>query len=393
MTPDAPLADVPLDPALLRGALEVERTDRGLLPLRLPRWVTDQVGDPQLTLSASQPSGVRLALRTAATTLELDVVPTKRSYVGAPPRPDGVHELVVDGRLVAHASVAGGDTVRIDMTTGTHTHERGPAGTLRFADLPPGEKDVELWLPHDETTVLVALRADAPVAAAATGGRRTWLHHGSSISQGSNATTPTGTWPAVAARAAGVELVNVGLGGGAMADPATARALREAARPLGPDDLVTVALGINVVNADLMRRRAFAPAVHGFLDTIREGHPTVPLVVVTPLLCPLHEDTPGPLGPDLDAMATGRVAWLATGDPADVAHGALTLRTVREELARVVDQRRAHDPHLRLVDGLALYGEADAVRRPLPDGLHPDAATHAEVGGRFARLVLATPGS
>ncbi len=126
MTPDAPLADVPLDPALLRGALEVERTDRGLLPLRLPRWVTDQVGDPQLTLSASQPSGVRLALRTAATTLELDVVPTKRSYVGAPPRPDGVHELVVDGRLVAHASVTGGDTVRIDMTTGTHTHERGP---------------------------------------------------------------------------------------------------------------------------------------------------------------------------------------------------------------------------------------------------------------------------
>ncbi len=142
-----------------------------------------------------------------------------------------------------------------------------------------------------------------------------------------------------------------------------------------------------------MRRRAFAPAVHGFLDTIREGHPTVPLVVVTPLLCPLHEDTPGPLGPDLDAMATGRVAWLATGDPADVARGALTLRTVREELARVVDQRRAHDPHLRLVDGLALYGEADAVRRPLPDGLHPDTATHAEVGGRFARLVLATPGS
>ena len=48
-----------------------------------------------------------------------------------------------------------------------------------------------------------------------------------------------------------------------------------------------------------MRRRAFTPAVHGFLDTIREGHPDTPLLVVSPILCPIHEDTPGPtmLGP------------------------------------------------------------------------------------------------
>ncbi|MAU23254.1 MAG: hypothetical protein CMH13_22420 [Martelella sp.] len=29
-----------------------------------------------------------------------------------------------------------------------------------------------------------------------------------------------------------------------------------------------------LVNADLMRLRAFGPAVHGFLDTIRDGLPT-----------------------------------------------------------------------------------------------------------------------
>ncbi|WP_299052183.1 GDSL-type esterase/lipase family protein [uncultured Nocardioides sp.] len=378
------LTDVGLTDDLLHGAVEVERTDRGLLPWRLPRWAREQVGDPQLSLSASQPSGVRLVLRTAATSLELDTIPTKREYVGAPPRPDGTYDVLVDGEPAGAGSVTGGDVVRIDMTTGTHETVAGAAGTLRLDGLPARDKTVEVWLPHDETTVLVALRADAPVAAVPMSGR-TWVHHGSSISQGSNAAMPTGTWPAVAARTAGVDLVNLGFGGGALLDPATARTLRDLAAGLGPDDPVSVALGINVVNADLMRRRAFAPAVHGFLDTIREGNADVLLVVVTPILCPLHEDTPGLLGPDLEAMATGRVAWRATGDPAEVARGALTLRVVREELARVVAQRQVSDPHLRLVDGLTLHGEADAERHPLPDGVHPGPETHAEIGERFAR--------
>ena len=49
-----------------------------------------------------------------------------------------------------------------------------------------------------------------------------------------------------------------------------------------PADLISVKIGINLVNTDLMRLRAFGPAVHGFLDTIREGHPTTPLLVVSP---------------------------------------------------------------------------------------------------------------
>lgn len=74
----------------------------------------------------------------------------------------------------------------------------------------------------------------------------------------------------------------------------------------------------------------------------------------------------------------------ATGDPAEVAAGKLTLRVVRDELARIVAQRAADDPHLHLLDGRALYGDADAVERPLPDGLHPDAPTHRLMGDRFA---------
>ena len=92
-------------------------------------------------------------------------------------------------------------------------------------------------------------------------------------------------------------------------------------------------------------------------------------------------------------VTDGTVRFRATGDPADRARGALTLRVVRDELARIVDQRAADDPHLHLLDGLRLYGEADAAELPLPDGLHPDAATHVRIGERFAAAVFGPGGA
>ncbi|MGW7571735.1 GDSL-type esterase/lipase family protein [Streptomyces tendae] len=375
----------PITRDLLRGALDLERTEHGLLPHRLPASARAQNNDGQLAMAESQPSGVRLALRTRATALELDTLPTKRAYVGAPPRPDGVYDLLVDGRPAGRGSVAGGNTLTIDMTTGTAGVEPGPVGTLRFTDLPEGDKDIEIWLPHNETTELVALRTDAPVEPAPDPGRRVWLHHGSSISHGSDAASPTTTWPALAASLGGVELVNLGLGGGALLDPFTARAMRDT-----PADLISVKIGINVVNADLMRLRAFGPAVHGFLDTIREGRPTAPLLVVSPILCPVHEDTPGPLAPD---FTDGGVRFVATGDPAERASGKLTLNVIRDELSRIVSQRAADDENLYYLDGRELYGEADAADLPLPDGIHPDAATHRLIGERFAKLAFADRGA
>ncbi|MEU1202140.1 GDSL-type esterase/lipase family protein [Streptomyces sp. NPDC005813] len=378
----------PITAEIVRGALELEHTAHGVLPHRLPGWARAQCSDGQLAMAESQPSGVRLALRTRATALELDVLPTKRVYIGTPARPDGVYDLLVDGRLTSQASVSGGNVLTIDLTTGTVEHRPGTVGTLAFTGLPDGVKDVEIWLPHNESTELVALRSDAPVEPAPDPGRKVWLHHGSSISHGSDAQSPTGTWPALAAARGGVELINLGLGGSALLDPFTARTLRNT-----PADLISVKIGINVVNADLMRLRAFAPAVHGFLDTIREGHPTAPLLVVSPILCPIHEDTPGPCAPDLNTLGTGRLRFAAMGDPAETASGKLTLTVIRAELARIVRERSADDPHLHYLDGRDLYGEADFAELPLPDRLHPDAATHRLIGERFARLAFTGDGA
>ncbi|MEU0182720.1 GDSL-type esterase/lipase family protein [Streptomyces sp. NPDC006207] len=379
------LITTPVTEELLRGALDVERTRHGLLPHRLPAAARRQIPDGQLAVAEAQPSGVRLVFRTRATTVELDTLPTKRVYRGFAAPPDGVYDLLADGRLAAQATVAGGNVREIvDMVTQAAELQEGPPGTARFGELPPGDKDVEIWLPHSEITELIALRTDAPVEPPAPRGRKVWLHHGSSISHGSNAAHPTGIWPALAAAAGGVELVNLGFSGSALLDPFTARAMRDT-----PADLLSLKIGINIVNTDAMRLRAFTPAVHGFLDIVREGHPTAPLLVVSPILCPVQEDTPGPLAPDFEG---GRLRFKATGDPAERAAGRLTLNVIREELARIVAQRAADDPNLHHLDGRALYGAADYAELPLPDEVHPDPAGHRRIGGNFARLVFAGTG-
>jgi hypothetical protein len=374
----------PVTAHLLRGALDVERTEHGLLPHRLPARARRQIPDDQLAMAEAQPSGVRLAFRSPATTIELDTLPTKRAYRGLPTPADGVYDLLVDGRLTAQTTVAGGNVRVIDMATQSVELCEGPPGTARFTDLPAGDKDIEIWLPHTEITELIALRTDGPVRPAPERGRRVWLHHGSSISHGSNAAHPTATWPALAAAQGEVDLVNLGFGGSALLDPFTARAMRDT-----PADLISVKIGVNLVNTDAMRLRAFTPAVHGFLDTIREGHPSAPLLVVSSVLCPVQEDTPGPLAADFGG---GTLRFKATGDPAERAAGRLTLNVIRDELARIVGARAADDRNLHYLDGRDLYGEQDYAELPLPDEVHPDPAGHRRIGANFARLVFGAGG-
>ena len=376
----------PLTTDLVVGVAELAQTPRATRLHRLPAAARLRAGgDPQILMAQAQPAGARIAFRTGSDRVELDVLPTKRVYPGAPPRPSGRYDLVVDGEVTGELTAAGGDELVIDLATGRSELREGEPTTLAIA-LPPGEHDVEVWLPHNEETALVALRSDAELVPLPRT-RRRWLHHGSSISQGSNATRPTGTWPVVAARSADVDLVNLGLGGSALLDPFVATTMRDT-----PADLVSLAVGINLVNGDVMRRRVLGPALHGYLDTIREGHPTAPLLLVSPLYCPIHEQTPGPAAFDPASFGTGQLRFVATGDPAEVAAGRLTLEVVREVLAEVVAARSAEDDALYLLDGLTLYGPQDEARLPLPDDLHPDAETQRLVGERFAAAVFAAGG-
>lgn len=374
----------PIPSVFIRGALELESTATGTIVHRLPAAARAQAnGDPQLLMVEQQPSGVRIAFETTATVIELDTLRSRTTYAGAPARPDGVIELLVDGTVLGESVTNGGTLTTIDMATGIPSRAEGPLCTSSFTGLPEGLKNVEIWLPHNEATELLALRSNAAVAPQRDSGRPQWLHHGSSISHGSNATRPTAIWPAVASRLGGVELTNLGFGGSALLDPFTARTMRDT-----PADAISIKIGINLVNLDLMRLRAFGPAVHGFLDTIRDGHPDTPLLVISPIFCGIHEDTPGPGAFDMAALAEGKMRFTATGDPAEIAAGKLNLRIIRKELERIVHSRAEHDPNLHFLDGLALYGEPDSETHPLPDALHPDGETHRIIGERFAALAF-----
>lgn len=388
-SPDRPFS-TPITAELLHGAVRTERTPYGLAIHRLPEAAGPQSGGDELLARAqAQPSGVRLAFTTTAGSVELRALATRYRYLGAPDRPFGVFDLVIGGELIAQRTLATADVVTVDPAAWTRTSEpdgSDQSGSVVFEGLPGGLKDVEIWLPHNEQIEVGSLHADAAIQP--TPARRPrWLHHGSSISHGSNATHPTGTWPAIAARLGGVGLVNLGLSGNAVLDPFTARTIRDL-----PADAISLKLGLNITNHDLMRRRAFVPAVHGFLDTIREGHRTTPVLLVSPVCCPIQEHTPGPVALDTEALALGVARYRATGDPAEVAAGRLTLAVIREELSGIVRHRAADDPHLHYLDGTELYGPQDALELPLPDDLHPDAAAHQRIGERFAAHAFAQGG-
>ena len=93
---------------------------------------------------------------------------------------------------------------------------------------------------------------------------------------------------------------------------------------------------------------------------------------------------------DLSGLGEGNLSFMATGDPSDGTR--LTLTSIRAELARIVSLRAADDPHLHYLDGRELYGEADFAELPLPDQLHPDAATHLRIGERFAEWAFGVDG-
>jgi hypothetical protein len=232
---------------------------------------------------------------------------------------------------------------------------------------------------------LLRLRADAPFDAPAPPSGRRWLHHGSSISHGYIASGIGSTWPVATARTAGVELTSVAFSGNALLDQLTARTMRDA-----PADLISVKIGINVVNGDMMRLRIFRTAVQGFLDTIRDGHPTVPLLVVSPIFC-------GPVevaaGPTIQDPSRADLWTITAGTVDDVRDGKLSLGVIRTELARIVGERAEFDPAIHYLDGLELYGPDDADHLPLPDNLHPGDDVQALMAARFVDRVFRPGGA
>ena len=358
------------------GALDLETTDDGLIPRRLPAWTRAQIDDEFMDLMVAMPSGVRLNFVSDATSIELDVHLTLASLTpGTVTR--AIFELVLNGVLAGQFVDTVGSVV--DLNDGPSSLHVTPGHSSRvvFQHLSPGEKVFEIWLPQAAVVAVQALRLnDGATLRSAAVTRRRWLHYGSSISHGLEADAPTGTWPAFAARAADVELTNLSFAGHCLLDQFVARTIRDL-----DVDLISLKIGINIVNQNALDIRTFAPALHGFLDTIRERHRDVEILVVSPIYCPIVEEHPGP------TIMGSEGRFVTIDDSSPVRAASLTLRMIRATLERVVTLRRfLGDAHLHYLDGLELFGVDDVV--DLFDDLHPNARGYRRMGARFVQLAF-----
>ncbi len=357
----------------LFGHAEVEPGEHGgLLPHRLPAAARAQCDDPLFRWVEASPAGVRLRLRTAASRIELRLAITAREPSGRPvvvPRltlRDGDSVTVLEPERYC---------VQVEDAQGNTTLRRSEPALL-VIERAAREELLELLLPHHSLTELISLRADAELTPAPVPQLPRWIHHGSSISHCFESPSPDRAWPAQVARSMGWELRDLSLAGNAQLDPFVARFIRDT-----PAELITLKLGINVINGDTMRRRAFGPAVHGFIETIREGHPHTPLVVITAISCPIVERTPGPV-----YFEHGR--FRAATRELSLDDGALTLEDTRELVGEAVLARSA-DPNIHLLDGLELFGHADA--HLLCDDLHPDQRGYDLIAQRFIEKLPVAP--
>ena len=322
----------------LEGALGSRETALGLQPLRLD----DQIMDfchPALRAAhvAEATNGIRLRFSSKSKVLEveIDLVTSERTAFAlragatAPPTVD----LTVNGAL----------RDRRTLDHSEHTQKQryelvgAPAGAV-----------FELWLPHNTGATLRAISSDASLSAAPDG-RPRWIFHGSSITHDALAPGPSETWPALLSRQMGWHVTQLGFRGECHLDLGVARSIGAA-----PADGIVLELGINVHNFQTFRQRTFISAIHGFLQTIREGHPRTRLVVVSPVFGAQREIESSSVTMDGNSLS-----------------GDLTLPMIREALREAVATRVRHgDLEISYLDGLELLGSSEAAL--FPDGLHPN---------------------
>lgn len=367
--------------ALLDSAAEVvgpydhQISDDGWVSLsRLPLWTWKQFGVSGLHRWTRFPSGVRLRFRTQATTiaLEVHVMPLTIARVMEDPR-TARFDLVIDGVEVATQSATKGGQIQLEMDGPLVTSEkfiRGNGEEIVFSDLGSQMKEIEIWLPAGAMVELRTIAADSAIHPPTPQSKKQWVHYGSSISQCAETERPLDVWSVHASRLLGLDIRNLGLAGEAHLDGFVARTIAHTSA-----DFISLKLGINVVNGDSMRERTFIPAVHNFLDTIREQKPTTPILVISPIYCPFHEVNPGP-------TLIGDSGLTSMERPQVLSAGALNLPKIRGILEQIVSERG--DENLYYMNGLELFDKGDL--HLMPDSLHPDSTGYRLMGERFAQL-------
>jgi len=347
------MQSIPLDSvaAMLDGHIDCVHEKGSLQPVRY-RLADAPFLDPGVIKSATFPGGLRLRLTTNSRTIRLEVQQTLATIPGREWW-TADYELHIDGKFDRRVSPIGGAQIFVG---GAVTGD--PRAILTVDDLPPGEKNIELWLPHVAITAITALYIDDGASLSAWPDTRPRiLFHGSSITQAADAESGTLTWPGVASAKANLRHLNLGWAGSCLISGFAGRLLRDE-----PADAIALELGANIWENGLLKERTFTDCTQALLTIIREKHTVTPIVIVSPIA-------------------------FAQGDDATNGFG-ISLGRMRELLDGVVSTRKAAgDANMHYLSGISLSGRTDL--SDLPDGIHPNAKGNRIIGERFFEHMLA----
>ena len=182
-----------------------------------------------------------------------------------------------------------------------------------------------------------------------------WIAYGDSVTQGWIASGPSRAWTAIAARKAGLDLINLGYAGAARGEIVSAEHVADLNA-----DIITLAYGVNCWSRTPHSIGMLTEGLRGFLDVVRTGHPGVPIVVVSPIIRPDAEDAPNRLG--------------------------ATLAELRQAIESVTRQRIDEgDDALSLIEGLGII-----TAEHLDDGIHPGDEGHKRIAASVVKALTAS---
>lgn len=328
------MQQIDLNHLCLQGAVSVERTASGMKPWRIPYYDKALFVPDALNGKAEAAAGVRIAIESNTSFVTVQFTPNEE---------DMVMDCVIQGTLYATVRVPSGE------------------GRLTFSSLPPGKKRIDIYLPPTRPVCITGLWIDKTAQyGVPLDHRPKWIAYGSSITQAEAAESPSQTWTALVARRMNWNFTCLGYSANCHMEPMVARMIRDM-----DADFISLCLGINIMGGSSYSLRTFRAGIIGFVQTIRDRHPDIPLIVQSPIYSREREVQPNKVD--------------------------LTLPLIRQEVYEAIRLlNQAGDVHLYYVHGLDIIGEADAAY--LPDLLHPDADGYKLMAERFEQAIKQFPG-
>jgi lysophospholipase L1-like esterase len=306
------------------GCAEIRQEPEGLFFDRMPPSQRLHYGNSEGAITRARcQAGVRLRFRSNSRRLSVTIRFNRFA------RKFDCLDLVVDG---------------IFLGTFQGDREKQPCRIELFCAPEALPRSFELWLPYSVESWVVALELEDGASAEPLPPEPVnWLVIGDSISQGMTCSSPSRTYPALAARSLGWNHHNVAVGGARMAGPAgDVRTI--------PATVATVAFGCNDWNGG-KTVEAFETDTRTLLDALFHGHPGLPTGLLTPF----------------------PAVW-ATGEKNK---DGVWLESFREVLRKIAPAY----PSVRLLEGPALIPADEGA---FLDGIHPNNAGMAVLARNLA---------